>query len=182
MPPVMTPAVTLVPTILAANDTDLLVKIAVFGVVAVIWAVSQAVGWLAGKKDKTLPPSRPRPPLTPGGNLPTRRPPPLQRRQNQKPVPQPSPAKSVPQKQTPRPAAMSVAVPALQTARVQERVQQGMTHAYDARPQRSDPQPPRGDVLPQRQVVAALLRQRNLRKAFVVTELLRPPLALRRDE
>ena len=181
--------ISFVPTILAADENDLLIKVGFFLLAGIIWAASQVVGWLNSKKDKTLPPGRSRQQQRTQGQpvqyrVPMEqplRPPPLQRRQQQSPVLQRPPALKSPrkQKQTRPVPVPATAAPEPQKTRAQEKVHQAMTHAYDARPQRDDPLPVPADALPRRQVLDALLKPRNLRKAFIVTELLGPPVALR---
>ncbi|MGC4032668.1 MAG: hypothetical protein QM754_13240 [Tepidisphaeraceae bacterium] len=160
---------------LAAGD-DSLVKIVIGLVVAVIWVAVQAYQKLTEKGDKKLPPSRPpaerRPP--PVRQLPQD--PPitgqLPQRQN-RPKPQRRPQQSPPPVRTP---------PRLETPGV--RAPAAMSELPPARPPRravgeAPPASGAAQTLPRGQVVGALLKPRNLKKAFILTEILGPPVAMK---
>lgn len=150
--------------ILAAGGEDPTVKIIIGVVVAVFWVIAQVAGALGKKEDKSLPlpseqPPQPRPPRqTPRPD----RVPPVQRRQK----PQPPRRQPPPIRQQP-----AYEAPPVARQRVMETVSEIERKASQS--------PAKPGSLPRRQMINALLRPQNLRRAFVVNELLQPPVALR---
>ncbi|HEX8323017.1 MAG TPA: hypothetical protein VF595_03810 [Tepidisphaeraceae bacterium] len=159
--------------ILAAGD-DPTVKIVIGVVVAAIWIISQVIGALTKKPDQQRPPSRLPPTAGRPPDMPQRQPPMGRTNvpRSQPPVPprikrqKPPPVRQQPQtvQSRPAPAALPTAQPFTRRAPL-----------ADA----PSPKPAAAAGIPRRQMLNALLKVRNLRKAYILAEVLQPPVALR---
>ena len=157
---------------LAASGDDPTVKLIIGVAIAAFWIIAQVIGSLTKKPDKTLPPSRNRPQPT------TNLPPVLQR-------PVPTPRSTVPPAKRPPPMRPQRTGPPLRAPDVRRLPAKPLAAA----PPMPRPAPatraaltqsaPAVQPMQQRELLGALLRPRNLRKAFVLTELIQPPVALR---
>lgn len=166
--------------LLAASGEDPTVKIVIGAVVAVIWVLSQIFGAMTKKPDQSLPPSRPRPRPQPTVAPPT----PMQQRTQMQPADvtqqarQRPPQLRQPSQQVPKQPARRQ--PPVRRQAVQPAVAPPSTHRQPATARSTEVVPPAAAKgMPQRDMIDALLKPRNLRKAYVLTELLRPPVALR---
>ena len=120
----------------------------------VVVGVIVAVVWLAAQVAGSLAKKQPKRPVPPGRTSPPARPPRVTQRTAPPRVNRPAP----------KPAALRPTPPVVRTVQ--------------ARPSAV---PPTAKPLPRQQMVSVLLRPRNLKKAFVLTEVLGTPVSLRED-
>lgn len=159
--------------ILGASTEDPTVKLVIGAIVAVFWIIAQIAGAVSKKKDKSLPPSRPRqttvdqPPVP----RPTRQP------QAKRQKPQPAVRRQPPPLRQPGVTTFATPTPQIQPvvrgAAGTRRAEQALAAAA------STATPAANKTLSQGQMVRALLMPRNLRKAYIVNEILQPPVSMR---
>ena len=167
--------------ILAEGGEDPTVKIIIGVVVAAFGVIGQIIGAITKKPDKSLPPSKPR--ARPTVALPA----PMQQRTEMRPV-------EVTQQVRQRPP--QIRQPKQQMPKQQARRQpppirrQAVQPVAASLPINRQPvvarsnevvAPAAAKGMPQRDMIEALLKPKNLRKAYMLTELLQPPVALRPD-
>jgi len=150
-----------------ASGEDELVKLLIAGIVGAFWLISQIASKVLKNPDKLRPPSRPKqePEL---GERWQRELPPVRVGRPGGPMLEELPPMRVPSQRPPtkRPPRLNRPEPA-----VQRRV---MPAAQPATPSPT-PKPP----LPRREFLEALLQPRNLKKAYVLNEILQPPVSMR---
>ena len=151
-------------------ESDPTVKLIIGLLIAVGWVIVQVFGALSKKPDKRLPPPAPTPPSA--ERLPDSDRPPLR----QVPVPAPAPPRlqRTKPKQRPKPPAPRPVATYQPPSPLAESARQAAERVIPTRatvPQRQS--------LPRRQTLRTLLQPQNLKSAFILNEILQPPVSPR---